>query len=111
MKQIPKAKEVANNIIDNAFIHKQLVSGKTPVQILTQDRTTQYEDIKGIVGEVPDCVATNCDGEGNIPHQISEDEWEAEQCQYCYEIRFPKRDILKKLDEYYRVVDNPSTGE
>ena len=27
-----------------------------------------------------------CDGSGSIPHQVQEDEWEAEQCQWCYEV-------------------------
>ena len=33
--------------------------------------------------EVAACPA-NCD-KGSIPHQVTEDEWEAEQCQFCYE--------------------------
>ena len=27
----------------------------------------------------------NCDGSGSIPQQVAEQEWEAEQCQWCYE--------------------------
>ena len=30
------------------------------------------------------CPNTSC-LDGSIPHQISDDEWEAEQCQFCYE--------------------------
>jgi len=26
-----------------------------------------------------------CDGSGSIPHQIYDDQWEAEQCQWCSE--------------------------
>ncbi len=26
-----------------------------------------------------------CDGAGSIPHQIGDNEWEAEQCQWCFE--------------------------
>ena len=39
------------------------------------------------------CIDDSCDGQGNIPHQISEDEWEAQQCQFHAEYLFP----LKKL--------------
>lgn len=27
----------------------------------------------------------NCDGSGSIPRQVAEDDWEAEQCQWCAE--------------------------
>src|SRR5258708_3951374 len=33
--------------------------------------------------EAAKCPA--CDGSGLIPYQIGEAEWEAEQCQWCYE--------------------------
>lgn len=45
------------------------------------------------------CIHTNCDGRGNIPHQTSEDEWEAEQCQFCYEFRFKVEGFLHLVDE------------
>ena len=30
-------------------------------------------------------VCPACDGSGGIPHQISDDEWEQQQCQWCFE--------------------------
>ncbi len=35
------------------------------------------------------CIAIQCDNKGTIPNRIGEDEWEAEQCEYCYTVRFP----------------------
>lgn len=43
--------------------------------------------------EVATCP--NCDGSGSIPHQVSEDEWEAEQCQWCAE----RDEVLKATGE------------
>ncbi|MEP7172736.1 MAG: hypothetical protein ABI705_04510 [Aestuariivirga sp.] len=38
---------------------------------------------------------SECDGTGSIPHQVSEEEWEAQQCQTCHQVRFPvERAIL-----------------
>ena len=37
-----------------------------------------------------------CDSKGNIPHQVGEDDWEAEQCQYCFERLFKYKDFLKQ---------------
>ena len=35
------------------------------------------------------CIDGSCDNNGCIPYQVSEDEWEARQCEFCYKIRFP----------------------
>ena len=35
------------------------------------------------------CIQSDCDGQGNIPHQVAEDDWEAEQCQFHAEYLFP----------------------
>lgn len=35
------------------------------------------------------CIQSDCDGNGCIPHQVAEDEWEAEQCQFHAEYLFP----------------------
>lgn len=40
-------------------------------------------DILRALLKVAKCPA--CDGSGSIQHQIGEDEWEAEQCQWCFE--------------------------
>ncbi len=55
------------------------------------------------------CIQSDCDGNGNIPvlvsgiRQVSETEceqtqdWEAEQCQFCAEYRFPVADYWLKV--------------
>lgn len=47
------------------------------------------EELKSSFEERFKCIDRNCDGAGNIPHQIAEGEWEAQQCQFCFEHRFP----------------------
>lgn len=42
------------------------------------------------------CINSSCDQRGSIPHQIADDEWEAEQCQFCFEYRFPLQDFIRK---------------
>ena len=44
--------------------------------------TTDIDPIKLL--EVARCPNTDCI-DGAIPHQVGEQEWEAEQCQWCYE--------------------------
>ena len=41
------------------------------------------------------CINSNCDNNGTIANQISEDEFEPQQCQYCFEVRFKQRDFLR----------------
>ena len=53
------------------------------------------------------CKEFNCDSNGTIANQVSEDEWEPQQCQFCYEVRFPFKQFLKDsltsmLDEIKR---------
>lgn len=36
-----------------------------------------------------------CDNLGNIPVQVGEGEWEAEQCQYCFERLFKYREFIR----------------
>jgi hypothetical protein len=42
------------------------------------------------------CIDLNCNNNGTIANQISEDEVEAQQCQYCFEVRFPFRNFLSQ---------------
>lgn len=37
------------------------------------------------------CIKSDCDGNGCIPHQVAEDEWEAQQCQFHAEYLFPMK--------------------
>jgi len=43
------------------------------------------------------CIQSDCDGNGCIPHQVAEDEWEAQQCQFHSEYIFPIKDFIKSL--------------
>ena len=61
------------------------------------------------------CINNECDGKGNIPvlvagtRQISEtefeqtQEWEAEQCQFCFEHRFPVAEFF--LSRFATIMD------
>ena len=65
------------------------------LQFLTTELETvkQERDLMRSLLTVAVCPA--CDGSGSIPHQIAEDEWEAEQCQWCYE----RKAFLNKLGD------------
>jgi len=87
-------------------------------------RAVDVGRIEEIILENHRCINSDCDNHGNIPVKVSEREyvthdmaldacdpslegslcsdekWEAEQCQYCYEIRFPN---AKKLAQ--RIAD------
>lgn len=64
-------------------------------------KNTDY--IAGVVAELAElfkCIDDRCDNRGNIPHQVSDDEWEAQKCQFCFEKRFPMIESLRtKLKE------------
>jgi hypothetical protein len=53
------------------------------------DETMTIEEIVIEFQEKLPCIQTGCIGDGVIPNRVSEDEWEPEQCQYCYQVRFP----------------------
>ena len=40
------------------------------------------------------CVNRGCDNNGSIAHQVGEDDWEQEQCQWCDEVRLPFKQFL-----------------
>ena len=69
------------------------------------------EDIKKTKDEYK-CIDSFCDNHGNIPYQVGEDEWEAEQCQFCYElgifkqIKTFKQSYLNSID--CMIADNKS---
>lgn len=56
---------------------------------------TQNKSVEEVMKDFT-CINSQCDGYGNIPHQVSEDEWEAEQCQFCFEYRFPLKVLLQQ---------------
>jgi hypothetical protein len=43
-----------------------------------------------------------CDSKGSIPFQVGEDQWEAEQCQYCFEVLFKHKSFLISHSEKVR---------
>lgn len=55
----------------------------------------QNKSVEEVMNDFP-CINSQCDGYGNIPHQVSEEEWEAEQCQFCFEYRFPFKELIKQ---------------
>lgn len=44
------------------------------------------------------CIQGDCDGQGNIPYQVGEGEWLAEQCQFHSEYLFPIKSYLLTRD-------------
>lgn len=42
------------------------------------------------------CIQHGCT-DGVIANQVGEDEWEPQQCEYCYKIRFPTKDFIRSL--------------
>ena len=42
------------------------------------------------------CIQPDCDGKGNIPVQVGDDEWEADQCQFHAEYLFPLKDFISQ---------------
>ena len=48
------------------------------------------EEIVRMQGLLDVAKCPNCDGSGGISHQVTEDEWEQEQCQWCDEARGAK---------------------
>ena len=58
------------------------------------------------------CIDSSCDQNGCVPHQISDNEWEAQQCQYCWEIRFPAADKLNTfIDSVLDLVEKECVPE
>lgn len=51
--------------------------------IFLPKQSTTIKLLVGALGKAK-CPNVKCCN-GNIPHQIGEDEWEKEQCQWCYE--------------------------
>lgn len=51
---------------------------------------------------VEDCpnIPNGCNNNGCIPHQINEDEWEAQQCEFCYKVPWSRFNIDKIIDAY-----------
>lgn len=56
---------------------------------------TYLEEIQQRFDEKFPCIQEGCDNNGSIPNQVSEDEWEQQQCQYCDEKRLPAKEFIK----------------
>lgn len=61
---------------------------------LQKDSTTDVP-----VEDCPD-MGYGCTNDGCIPHQIGEDEWEAQQCQFCYDVPWSRFNINKIIEAY-----------
>lgn len=68
---------------------------------MTQQNPIQKAHLEGIkmFDEKFPCINTGCGGHGIIAVQIAEDEWEPQQCQYCYEVRMPFKSFLTSYAE------------
>ena len=55
---------------------------------------TNTEKILAEFDEKFKCIQGDCDGNGIIPHQVGEGEWEAQQCQFHAEYLTPQRKFL-----------------
>lgn len=55
----------------------------------------KIQDIIEKFDEEYPCIEFNCDGNGTIDYQVSEDEFEPQQCRYCCEIRLPFKKLLR----------------
>ncbi len=42
------------------------------------------------------CIQYYCDNNGSIAEMVGEDDWEQQQCQYCYQVRFPMMDFIRQ---------------
>ena len=51
------------------------------------------------VEDCPDMV-NGCCNDGCIPYQINEDEWEAQQCEFCYEVPWSRFNIDRIIEAY-----------
>lgn len=43
------------------------------------------------------CIQSDCDGNGCIPHQVADGEWEAQQCQFHAEYLFPIKQFFRSV--------------
>ena len=48
------------------------------------------------------CIQSDCDGKGSIPHQVAEDEWEAQQCEFHAKYLFPFKALLLSHKEQWK---------
>lgn len=43
------------------------------------------------------CPTVGCDSNGTIAVRVSEDEWEPQECQYCYEVLRPIKESIARI--------------
>ena len=51
---------------------------------------------------VEDCpnIPNGCNNDGCVPYQINEDEWEAQQCEFCYGVPWSRFNIDRIIEAY-----------
>lgn len=54
---------------------------------------------------VEDCpnMPNGCNNDGCIPHQVSENEWQAQQCQFCYEVPWSRFNINRIIEAHSKI--------
>jgi hypothetical protein len=68
---------------DNATAEDQWCRQDYNNGIYATDQQAEIDELVKLL-EVSACPNESC-AEGTIPHQVGDNEWEQEQCQFCYE--------------------------
>ena len=75
----------------------------TDIKYILDDNKTQ--SIKSIIQEFNKrfkCIEKGCEGDGVLPEQDGEGDWQPAQCEFCYEVRFPLKDWLEQTLNKYK---------
>ena len=58
----------------------------TMFEIIDAHHAEVIKKLKEKIKELPwsECINAGCQNTGAIPHQVGEDDWEPEQCEFCY---------------------------
>lgn len=73
--------------------------------------TQPQETLQGRFNEQFKCIQADCDGNGAIPHQVAEGEWEAQQCQFHAEYLFPIKAFFRaELERIAKDVEGLKAG-
>ena len=86
--------------IDTEWVkHEDAVKLEATIEELTTNAEKYYNECEDalvkveeqaahieLLREAKPCINPSCQNDGCIPHQIADDEWEAEQCEFCYTV-------------------------
>lgn len=62
-----------------------------PIKVAIEEQDKEFENNFK-------CIQSSCDSNGSIANQISEDEWEQQQCQFCHVFFLPLKAHLHSRD-------------